>query len=109
MKSAPTFPEIPWQISRHIVAKLSSVRAFSLGRVAVVVGDPKVPPMRVHAFLGEKDWGERKTLMGALLAEFPQIEFFAPPIFPEQFGTEIFGPLGFVREPLNQFLMRRDL
>ena len=109
MNSAPAFPEIPWQISRHIVAKLSAVRAFSLGRIAVVVGDPAVPPVRVHAFLGEEDWRERKDLMSALCAEFPGCGFFAPPIFPENFGNEIFAPLGFVREPLNQFLMRRDL
>ncbi len=36
-------------------------------------------------------------------------EFFAPPVFPEEFGTKLFAPLGFAREPLSQFLMRRDL
>jgi hypothetical protein len=29
--------------------------------------------------------------------------------FPEQFGTEVFQPLRFAREPLSQFLMRYDL
>jgi len=43
------------------------------------------------------------------MQRYPDREFFTPPFFPEQLGEEVFQPLGFVREPLSQFLMRYDL
>jgi hypothetical protein len=45
----------------------------------------------------------------AVLRKFPESEFFAREIFPEEFGPKVFEPLGFKREPLNQILMRHDL
>jgi GNAT superfamily N-acetyltransferase len=110
MPSLLEYPELPWQVSRHAVAKLLSARAFHGDGAAVVIADPDVPPTRFHAFLGfDGDWTPLRNVAAALLARFPKIEFIAREIFPEPFGTEIFERLGLHREPLNQFLMRREL
>lgn len=54
------------------------------------------------------DWLALRNGLGALLELFPDREFLTPPVFPEQFGEEIFQPLGFTPEPLSQFLMRYE-
>jgi GNAT superfamily N-acetyltransferase len=107
----PDYPDLPWQVSRYAVAKIASARVFASGDTAVVLSNPGTPPIRIHAFLGgyKNSWESFRRLTTAMLAKFPGIEFFAAPIFPEQFGMEIFGPLKFKKEPLNQFLMRKDL
>lgn len=110
-RSCSGFPDIPWQISPHAVAKLTAGRAFKIDNVHIVIGDPAVDPIRVHGLFWqeEKNWDAPRNALAAVLRRFPKSGFFAPAIFPEQFGTSIFEPLGFVREPLNQVLMRRDL
>ena len=109
-RSALDYPEIPWQISRHAVVKLSAARAFRIGNTVIVIGDPTSSPIRVHAFFnfsGKID--EVTSAFSAVLQRFKGSEFFAPAIFPERFGEKIFQSLGFKHEPLNQFLMQRDL
>jgi len=94
------FPELPWQISRHAVAKLESARAFASDRALAVISDPRAAgPIRIHAV------SSRQALSAVLQRHFDR-EFFARPFFPENFGPEIFEPLGFRREPLTQWLMR---
>ena len=107
----PDYPELPWQISRHAIAKVALGRAFALDKVAIVIGNPEVSPTRLHGYLGftGSNWEALRTLTRSLVAKFPNSEFVAPPIFPEQFGSEIFHPLGFKPEPLTQFLMRKNL
>ena len=102
---------MPWQISRHAAAKVASGRAFALNDTAVVIGDPATNPIRIHAFLGPNDgnWESRRALTEQLLARFPEAEFYAPPIFPEETGKQIFQPLEFQQEKLTQFLMRKNL
>lgn len=110
--TAIEYPNLPWQISRHAIAKLSAARAYRADTSAVVIGDPESPPVRVHGFFNvaeNVDWKTLRSALASVLERFPNREFFAPAIFPEEFGVEIFEPLGFVREPLNQFLMRKDL
>ena len=109
--TTPDYPDLPWQVSRHAATKVASARAFALDDVAVVTGDPGTIPTRLHSFLGlNEDTGESmRELLRQLLARFPEAEFYAPPIFPERFGQEIFQPLGFDQEKLSQFLMRKDL
>jgi ribosomal protein S18 acetylase RimI-like enzyme len=108
--SAFEYPKIPWQISRHAILKAPGARAFRNAAVCVVIGDIAVQRIRVHAFFAaEQDWKALRGVLAAVIRQFPNREFFAPAIFPEQFGREIFAPLGFAREPLNQLLMRREL
>jgi ribosomal protein S18 acetylase RimI-like enzyme len=107
---ATEYPAIPWQISRHAIAKLPIARAFRVEHVCAVIGDTNAESIRIHAcFAAETDWSALRRVVSAVLRQFPEQEFFAPAIFPEQFGKEIFEPLGFLPEPLNQLLMRRDL
>jgi hypothetical protein len=107
MRSAADFPEIPWQVSRHAVTKLADARAYKANDACVVISNPKTSPIRIHALLGDGD--APKNTLSAVLNKFPGCEFFAPPIFPEYLASQVFEPLGFVREPLNQILMRHDL
>jgi ribosomal protein S18 acetylase RimI-like enzyme len=104
------YPNIPWQISRHAVLKVPGARAFGDGTACDVISDTTVPYIRVHGFLAaEQNWNALRNILAAVIQQFPNREFFTPPIFPDQFGCEIFAPLGFIREPLNQLLMRRKL
>ena len=45
----------------------------------------------------------RQALSAVLQRHFDR-EFLARPFFPENFGQEIFEPLGFTREPLTQWV-----
>jgi ribosomal protein S18 acetylase RimI-like enzyme len=107
--TAPDYPDIPFQISRHSVAKVAKTRAFSHGTVRVIISDPETPPVRVHAlFSATQNWDELRAALDAVMRRFGGLEFFAPPVWPEEFGANVFEPLGFAREPITQFLMRRD-
>jgi len=104
------YPNIPWQISRHAVLKVLGARAFGDGAACGVISDTAVQYIRVHGFLAaEQDWNALRNILAAVIQQFPDRDFFAPAIFPEEFGLEIFEPLGFAREPLNQLLMRCEL
>jgi hypothetical protein len=109
--SDPDYPGLPWQVSRHAAAKVAGGRAFALGQIGVIIGDTRVTPVRLHGFPGADgaNWESLRELVQALLVKFPGTEFYAPPIFPEEFGEQIFRPTGFEQEKLSQFLMRKDL
>lgn len=113
LPAAQEFPVLPWAVCRHAVAKMAAGCAYSSGRAVVVIGDPAVAgPLRMHALAptetGAPDWVAVKEALAAMLALHHAREFFAPPVFPEEFGTKLFAPLGFAREPLSQFLMQRE-
>jgi GNAT superfamily N-acetyltransferase len=113
MPSANEFPELPWQISRHAIAKVAGGRAFRTGNAIAVIGDPKGNPVRVHALSScsseTPNWMAMRAALGAIVNRYPDREFFAPPVFPGLFGEKIFQPLGFAGEKLTQALMRYDL
>jgi GNAT superfamily N-acetyltransferase len=111
LPSALDYPDLPWPISRHALAKSAARYAFRSGNTLVVMGDPKGSPVRVHALScsDTMDWTALRATLSALVQRYPDREFFTPAVFPEQFGQEIFSRLGFAPEPLSQFLMRYDL
>jgi len=104
------YPDLPWQISRYAVAKIVGARAYALNDVAIVIGDPKTAPIRLHGFPGfdGQNWEALRDLTSAVLAQFPKQEFHGISVFPEQFGTGLFEPLKFRKEKISQFLMRKD-
>ena len=108
------YPELPWQISRHALAKVPVTRAFRTETVCVIIGDPEATPTRIHACIAvdpphAQVWRDLRGVLAGILARFPNRDFFAPAIFPEEHGRLLFQPLGFKLEPISQFLMRRDL
>ena len=114
MPAAHDYPDLPWQISRHAIAKVAIARAFRTETVCVVIGDPEATPVRIYAAISVDPphglvWKELRGVLAGVIARFPKREFFAPAIFPEEFGTYLFEPLGFKLEPISQFLMRREL
>ncbi len=111
LPSALEYPNLPWQISRHAIAKLAAARAFRSGDALIVMSDLEVSPVRLHALScsNTMDWPALRATLSAILQRHPDREFFTPAVLPEQFGQEVFQPLGFTREPLSQFLMRYDL
>ena len=112
--AASDYPELPWQISRHAIAKVPVTRAFRTETVCIIIGDPEATPVRIHACIAvdpphAQVWQELRGVLAGIIARFPNREFFAPAIFPEEHGRLLFQPLGFKPEPISQFLMRRDL
>ena len=111
--AALDYPDLPWQISRHAVAKAPVTRAFRTDTVCAIIGDPEATPIRIftcisidppHALV----WRDLRSVFAGIIARFPHREIFAPAIFPEEHGRHVFEPLGFKAEPISQFLMRRD-
>ena len=112
--AAYDYPELPWQISRHAVAKVPVSRAFRTETVCMIIGDPEATPVRIYSCIAVDPphamvWRDLRRVLAGIIARFPHREFFAPAIFPEEYGQLLFEPLGFKREPISQFLMRRDL
>jgi len=108
------FPALPWQISRHAAARLTAGRAYVSGSGLVVfdAADGETAPARLCLLSslgsGKIDWPAIRQVFAAVLQRHAGREFFAPAIFPEIFGEEVFVPLGFKRETISQFLMRHD-
>ncbi len=110
MRWAYNYPELPWQISRHAILKIERASAFLVGDACIVVSDSAAGIIRVHALLSiSLDGDELRDALGGVMRRWPDREFSTSPIWPEEFGVTIFEPLGFTREPLTQFLMRRSL
>jgi GNAT superfamily N-acetyltransferase len=113
MPNAHEYPQLPWQVSCHSLAKAGATRAYRAGSACVVLGDLDVTPIHVLGFLGDAGgstpWDALRAILTAILARFPDREFLAAPKFPAACGEQIFAPLGFAREPISQFLMRREL
>lgn len=108
------YPDWPWQISRSALANLPpGAQAVRSGSVALVYSESASESIRIHAALtlqpGAMDWPGLRALLCGLQRRIPPRRWFAPAIFPEVFGQELFGPLGFQREALNQFHMQREL
>lgn len=112
--SAVDYPELPWQVSRHAIAKVAPLaRAFESADARLICTQLEVEPIRILGLFSPQD-GEAaaialRNLLRSVMARFPGRVWWLPAIFPEHPGREIFEPLGFVQEPLNQFLSRRSL
>lgn len=103
------YPALPWQISRHAIAKAEKTMAFRRGDACIVISESSATTLRVHGLLSpNENWEALRVAVAGVIARYPEREFFAPAIWPEEFGREVFAPLGFAREPLSQFLMRLD-
>ncbi len=110
MPAGRDYPELPWPITRHAAAKQNGTRAYRIADTCLVIIIPdETAPIRVHSFISAREsWEQKQDLLAATLRRFRGREFFTPAVFPEEFGHEVFAPLGFERDPLSQFLMRRD-
>jgi ribosomal protein S18 acetylase RimI-like enzyme len=109
--TVPEYPALPWPVCRFSAAKVRRAQAFALDDVAMVIGDATASPIRLHAFFGLNgiNWESVRNLTTSVLRKYPGREFYAPPIFPEEFAAPLFAPLGFRKEQLSQFFMRKDL
>ncbi|MFL6514208.1 MAG: GNAT family N-acetyltransferase [Chthoniobacterales bacterium] len=109
--TTPEYPALPWPVCRFSAAKVRGAKAFGLEDTAIVLGDTDVSPIRLHAFFGldGTNWESVRNLTASVLRRFPGREFYAPPIFPEEFAAPLFTPLGFRKEQLSQFFMRKDV
>lgn len=109
--SLPDYPELPWQISRLAMLKAPpGTRAFATPTARVIIANPAISPVRVLALLThlpDPTGTRRRQALGAVIDRFPGVAWWGPALFPEAWGAEIFRPLGFQPEPLNQFLMRK--
>lgn len=105
------FPDIPWPVSRHAVTRYHDARAYRVENMCVIIGDTTVSPTRIFTLLGydPAKLNAARDLVARVLHEFPDNEFFVREVSPDVFADSVFAPLGFTREPLNQFLMRLDL
>ena len=103
------YPEIPWPISRFAIAKVEGTKAYAFEDACIAVSDPGHGKKRVHGCFGmPNEWSKLRTLLQAIMVAHADLEFVTPPVWPEEFGRELFEPLGFEKEELSQFYMRYD-
>lgn len=108
--TAESYPAIPWQITAAAISRVVGARAWRLGDVAVVISNPSNPPIRVHSFHSPAaDRAAQRAVLQATMARWRGREFWLPAVFPDEMGEQIFAPLGFQREKMSQFYMRREL
>lgn len=108
------YPDVCWAACRHLLGKTApGLRAFVQGEVCVVVTSPEVSPVRVVLLFSghaqHANWPQLRAALGALTRHFPARAWTVPPVLPEDLGREVFAPLGFRQDALNQVLMNRKL
>ncbi|MBS0659048.1 MAG: GNAT family N-acetyltransferase [Verrucomicrobia bacterium] len=108
------YPNVAWPACRHLLGKTApGVRAFVQGDVCIVLTAPDVSPVRVVLLLSghaeHANWPQLRAALAALTRRFPERSWTVPPVLPDDLGREVFAPLGFEPEPLNQVLMTRAL
>jgi ribosomal protein S18 acetylase RimI-like enzyme len=110
------YPAVPWQVSVHAALKLApGSRVLGLGKSLVALMNTEREPVFRMVHQGpdaapEPDWAELRQLVAGCFALFPGRQRWSfPPIVPEQIGQNLFGPLGFSRQKLNQFQMELTL
>ena len=89
--------------------ELTVAAASAIG--CIVISDPSAPSIQIRGLIripNSSTADGRPALVTALIERFPDKEFYLPAIFPEETGEAACAPLGFVREKLHQFLMRKD-
>lgn len=106
------YPDLPWQMSRHAAARLApGARVFGTREVRVVIANPEAELVRFSGLLPAPVEptvaGRLRSAVAEVILRYPGRRWHAPAFFPEFYGPAVFEPLGFEREPLNQFLMSR--
>lgn len=108
------FPWLPFQISAMAILALpTSAKAYRVAETLVVLHEVDGRTLRWCALLPDPDvpapWVGLGSVAARVMTEFPEHRWVVPALFPDPYGDHVFGPLGFTREPLNQWLMYRRL
>lgn len=110
--SAHGLPDLPWQVSAETVAQAGPpARCFRLGASALMISNPAAEAIGIRSLITmppARGRGSSRALLRAVMARFPDREWRAPAIFPEEMGDAFFAA-GLIRTPLSQWHMRRAL
>ncbi len=105
-------PDLPWQISPETIAQATPPAvAFRLGASAALVTNPAAEVIGIRALVthrAHRGRGSSLALLRAVMARYPDKEWRASAIFPEEMG-EAFLAAGLARTPLSQWQMTRSL
>lgn len=109
--NALEYPDVPWQVSRHAVAKaLPGTRAFASNDACIVFSPPETAPVRLLGLFtplqGDPAREALLPLLATVLSQFADRTWWIPAVLPESLGRAVLEPAGFMPEPLSQFLMR---
>lgn len=101
--------DLPWQISGQTLAQWTQpAKGFQLGPAFAALSSPERPAITIQAIVVRPEHrrqGHATRLIRALQARFPDKSWRVPIIFPEDFATPLFTPLGFRPETLSQLQM----
>jgi ribosomal protein S18 acetylase RimI-like enzyme len=104
---------LPWQISAETLGQgCLPARAYRLGAACTVISSPEAPQIGLRALYVSPEarrQGEATRLVRALMGQFPEKVWKFPILIPETIPSLFFTRLGFVREELSQWEMRREL
>ena len=104
--------DMPFQQSAHLLrAPATRGTAWQAGTALLVFDVPQdsgVLPLRV-VYEANAASGSLAGLVKRLAAEHPQRRLQMPALLAPQLGGDVLERLGFVRQPLHQYLMRRAL
>ena len=105
-------PNLPWQLSGETIAQMNPpARAYRKGQAYAVISNPDAEHVVIWSILVEPT--ARGKNLGAdmlrnVIAHHAGKTWHVPALFPEEFG-KIFEGVGFEREELSQWQMKRVL
>jgi ribosomal protein S18 acetylase RimI-like enzyme len=111
--NALEYPELPWQVSRHAIAKAPpGARAYASNDACIVFSPPETAPVRLLGLFtpltGDPAREALLPLLAVVRSRFADRTWWIPAVLPESLGRAVLAITGFMPEPLSQFLMRRS-
>jgi ribosomal protein S18 acetylase RimI-like enzyme len=104
-------PDLPWQISGESLAHMGPPnKAFKLGAAFAVVSDVSAPGIVIKSIVVDpqsRRQGQAKSLLLALIAEYPGKDWAVPALCPEEIGP-VFESIGFEAGNLSQYHMVKE-
>lgn len=106
-------PDLPWQVAganltRHAPPDL----AYELDGAYAIISSPAGAVVALRALIVPPELrrqGRATRLLKALFAQYPEKKWVVSAICPEEIGGELLAGLGFERQSLSQWQMRRSL
>ena len=103
---------LPWQISGESLSQAGSPgKAYRLEDADIVISNPDAEQVAIRSVIvhpAARRQGQATRLIQAVFAEFPDKIWTIPAICPDEIGS-LFEKVGFRRDTLSQFQMRKEI
>jgi ribosomal protein S18 acetylase RimI-like enzyme len=103
---------LPWQISAESLAQYGPPnQAYRLGDASIVISNPAADQVAIRSVIvmpEARSQGQARRLIQAVIARHPNKKWLISALCPEEVGG-LFEKIGFKRDTLSQFQMRKEV